>query len=129
MSKPPAQQPKWNIYESSLMLETYLKCKDLNSGARKPYLEELSLYDMLFKNDLSKEDIKKLKSVAKELLSKIKNKTDELNNWKEKEDTKAQVRNLIKKSLWSDLPDNYGTDDNIFNNYTDKIYEYVYTRY
>ena len=42
MSKPPAQQPKWNIYESSLLLETYLKCKDLNSGARKPYLEELS---------------------------------------------------------------------------------------
>ena len=46
--------------------------------------EELSLYDMLFKNDLSKEDIKKLKSVSKELLSKIKNKTEELNNWKER---------------------------------------------
>ena len=42
MSKSPAQQPKWNIYESSLLLETYLKCKNLNSVARKPYLEELS---------------------------------------------------------------------------------------
>ncbi|MFQ9022502.1 MAG: hypothetical protein ACLR6J_17230 [Parabacteroides merdae] len=30
--------------------------------------EQLSLYDVLFKDDLSKEDIRKLKKVAKDLL-------------------------------------------------------------
>lgn len=34
--------------------------------------EQLSLYDILFKDDLSKDDIKKLKNVAKDLISKIK---------------------------------------------------------
>ena len=40
--------------------------------------EELSLYDMLFRDDLSKNDIKKLKEVASDLLQKVKAKVAEL---------------------------------------------------
>ncbi len=40
--------------------------------------EELSLYDMLFRDDLSKNDIKKLKTAASDLLRKIKTK---ISNW------------------------------------------------
>lgn len=42
--------------------------------------EVLSLYDMLFRDNLSKADIKKLKEVAVTLLQKIKNKISEFNH-------------------------------------------------
>ena len=42
--------------------------------------EELSMYDMLFNDELSKEDIKAIKKVAVDLLSKIKTKISELDH-------------------------------------------------
>ena len=42
--------------------------------------EELSLYDMLFQDDFSKADIKKIKEVAASLLKKIKAKIAELDH-------------------------------------------------
>lgn len=89
--------------------------------------EELSLYDMLFNENLSKEDIRKIKKVAVELLHKIKSKIAELDHWTEKQETKAQVDTLIGDILWAGLPDSY--PDQIIFTYRQKIYEYVYTRY
>ena len=89
--------------------------------------EELSLYDMLFNENLSKEDIKKIKSVAVELLAKIKSKIAELDHWTEKQETKAQVDTLIGDILWAELPDSY--PDQVIFTYRQRIYEYVYMRY
>ena len=89
--------------------------------------EELSLYDMLFREDLSKNDIKKLKEVAAALLQKIKAKISELDHWTDKQETKAAVDNLIRDTLWAELPDCY--DEVSISVYRQQIYEYVYTRY
>ena len=89
--------------------------------------EELSLYDLLFRDDLSKTDIKKLKEVASMLLHKIKEKISELDHWTDKQETKAAVDNLIRDILWSELPECY--DEISISMYRKKIYEYVYTRY
>ena len=89
--------------------------------------EELSLYDMLFREDLSKNDIKKLKEVAAGLLHKIKGKISELDHWTDKQETKAAVDNLIRDTLWAELPECY--DEVSISGYRQKIYEYVYTRY
>ena len=89
--------------------------------------EELSLYDMLFREDLSKNDIKKLKEVAADLLHKIKGKISELDHWTDKQETKAAVDNLIRDTLWAELPGCY--DEVRISGYRQKIYEYVYTRY
>lgn len=89
--------------------------------------EELSLYDMLFRNDLSKNDIKKLKEVAITLLKKIKKKISELDHWTDKQETKAAVDNLIRDTLWAELPECY--DEVSISSYRQQIYEYVYTRY
>ena len=90
-------------------------------------LEELSLYDLLFDENLSKEDIKKIKKVAVDLLAKIKAKISELDHWTDKQETKAEVDTLIGKILWEELPESY-SDSAIFT-YRQKIYEYVYMRY
>lgn len=89
--------------------------------------EELSLYDMLFKDDLTKNDIKELKHVAVDLLKKIKDKIAELDHWTDKPETKAVVDNLIRDTLWAELPECY--DEHAISVYRMKIYEYVYTRY
>ena len=89
--------------------------------------EELSLYDMLFRDDLSKTDIKKIKEVAASLLKKIKAKIVELDHWTDKQETKAAVDNLIRDTLWAELPECY--DEISISEYRQRIYEYVYTRY
>lgn len=89
--------------------------------------EELSLYDMLFKDSLSKSEIKKIKAVAVDLLQKVKAKIAELDHWTDKQETKAAVYNLIRDILWGGLPNSYG--DVEISEYRRRIYEYVYTRY
>ena len=89
--------------------------------------EELSLYDMLFRDDLTKADIKKIKEVAVSLLSKIKEKIAQLDHWTDKQETKAVVDTLIRDTLWNELPECY--DDISISRYRQQIYEYVYTRY
>lgn len=89
--------------------------------------EELSLYDMLFREDLSKSDIRKIKEVAANLLQKIKSKIAELDHWTDKQETKAVVDTLIRDTLWAELPESY--DEISISEYRRRIYEYIYVRY
>ena len=89
--------------------------------------EELSLYDMLFSENLSKQDIQKIKKVAVDLLQKVKAKIAELDHWTDKQETKATIDNLIRDTLWNELPACY--DELSISAYRQRIYEYVYTRY
>lgn len=89
--------------------------------------EELSLYDMLFRDDLSKADIKKLKELAISLLQKIKTNIANFDHWTDKQETKAAIDNLIRDTLWAELPECY--DEVSISSYRQQIYEYVYTRY
>lgn len=89
--------------------------------------EELSMYDLLFSENLSKKDIEEIKKVAVTLLSKVKRKIAELDHWTDKQETKAIIDNLIRDTLWSGLPESY--DEISISGYRQKVYEYVYTRY
>lgn len=89
--------------------------------------EELSLYDLLFSGSLSKQDIHKIKKIAVDLLAKVKEKIAELDHWTDKQETRAAVDNLIRDTLWDELPECY--DEVSISVYRQKIYEHVYTRY
>ena len=89
--------------------------------------EELSVYDMLFRDDLSKADIKKIKEVSVSLLARVKEKIAQLDHWTDKQETKAVIDTLIRDTLWNELPECY--DDLSISRYRQQIYEYVYTRY
>ena len=89
--------------------------------------EELSLYDLLFSENLSKGDIQKIKQVAVDLLQKVKTRIAELDHWTDKQETKAAIDNLIRDILWNGLPECY--DELSISDYRQRIYEYVYTRY
>jgi len=89
--------------------------------------EELSMFDLLFKADLSKQEIKMIKQVAVDLLAKVKAKIAELDHWADKPETKAVVDNLIRDTLWAELPESY--DETSITAYRKEIYEYIYLRY
>lgn len=89
--------------------------------------EELAIYDLIFKDDLSAKEIQTLKDVAKELLVKIKEKIAELDHWRDKPETQAMVETLIRDTLYRDLPQSY--DDASIATYRDNIYAFVYSRY
>ena len=89
--------------------------------------EELSMFDLLFKADLSKQEIAMIKKVAVDLLAKVKSKIAELDHWADKPETKAIVDNLIRDTLWAELPESY--DEISITTYRKEIYEYIYLRY
>ena len=51
----------------------------------------------------------------------------ELDHWTDKQETRAAIDNLIRDTLWAELPESY--DEISMSEYRRKIYEYLYTRY
>lgn len=89
--------------------------------------EQLALYDLLFVKDLSKSDIKKLKEVSAELLTKIKEKLSALDHPFDKPETRAMIDILIRDILWQRLPESYPEDS--INMYRQTVFEYAYNHY
>ena len=89
--------------------------------------EQLSMYDVLMKDDLSKDDIKKLKTVAKELLEKIKALMATMDHPFDKQETKAAIIITIRDILWQELPESYSEES--ITQYRDAVYNYVSQHY
>ncbi|MCQ2216691.1 MAG: type I restriction endonuclease subunit R [Bacteroidales bacterium] len=89
--------------------------------------EELSLYDLLLKENLSKPEIKKLKDVAIDLLAKIKGQLAGMDHPFDKPTTRATLIITIRDVLWQELPESYSEES--INYYRDTIYNYVSQRY
>ena len=88
--------------------------------------EELSIYDLLFSENLSKADIQSIKKMSVELLSKIKERISTMDHWTDKEETRAAIEITIRNVLWEDIPERMFDK---LDAYQRLIYEYVYTHY
>jgi len=80
---------------------------DLDKESRRAVREGLdedsqALFDLLLKPELSKKDIERIKTVAVELLTKLKKEKLQVDNWREKEATRDAVRVAIRDFLWSE---------------------------
>ena len=89
--------------------------------------EELSLYDLLQKDNLSKTEIQKLKGVAIDLLASIKGQLAGMDHPFDKPATRATLIIAIRDLLWQKLPDSYSEESVLY--YRDVIYNYVSQRY
>ena len=88
--------------------------------------EELSIYDLLFSDNLSKADIDKIKKMSKDLLQKIKARIAGMYHWTDKQETRAAVDILIRNVLYEEIP------DSMFDRleaYRKAIYEHIYMHY
>lgn len=121
--------------EIAIIFENLMKLVSELDEEQKRYIkegfesdEELTIFDLLSRDTLlSKEEIKHIKKFAQVMLIKIKTKIHELDNWRDKEETKSIINVLIRDLLWTDLPDSY--DDADVENYRQQIFNYVYQTY
>lgn len=91
--------------------------------------EELAIYDMLVNDSLTAQEIKSIKKLSTNLLNKIKDKIRELDHWQEKEETQAAVKNLIRDTLWYNLPELYLSNLPDFEKIRLNLFDYVITTY
>ena len=121
--------------EIAIVFENLMKLVNDLDEEQKRYVkegfdsdEELSIYDLLISGQtLSKEDIKKVKKLAQEMLTKIKERIHELDHWRDKEETQSIISVMIRDLLWANLPESYS--DNEIAIYKQTLYEYVYNTY
>jgi type I restriction enzyme R subunit len=73
--------------------------------------EELALFDLLAREDLTKADRERVKTASKELLASLQRLIAPMEQWTQKEQTQADVKVFIMDSLWQALPNPPFTDD------------------
>lgn len=88
--------------------------------------EELSIYDLLFSENLAKSDIDKIKKLSVNLLQKIKDRIAQMDHWTDKDETRATVQNLIRDELYMNIPDSMFDQ---LDHYREMIYEHIYSHY
>jgi type I restriction enzyme R subunit len=93
--------------------------------------ETLALFDLLEKPSISIRDRNRLKNVAKDLLTTLKNEQLRIQDWREKEATRAAVRSFIHDFLWNEktgLPaDSYTPVD--VDTKTEMVFNHVFKQY
>lgn len=88
--------------------------------------EQLALYDLLFSDELSKQDIKEVKQMVRELYKKVTQMIAEYDHWKEKETTCAAIKSAIGDTILEAAPDViYDKQER----YQRLIYQYFYNNY
>lgn len=93
--------------------------------------ESLAIFDLLKKPELSPAEIKRIKSVAVELLTTLKAEKLKVDHWRDKEATRDAVRQAIRDFLWSDttgLPENRYDEAEVQSRAED-VYRHVYRVY
>jgi len=93
--------------------------------------ETLALFDLLKKPNLGKTEIKRIKSVAVELLATLKKEKLKIDHWRDKETTRDTVRVVIRDFLYSDvtgLPVETYTEDEVLLKAED-VFRHVYWAY
>ncbi len=90
--------------------------------------EQMTIFDILNKPDLSKKEKELVKSVAVELLEKLKSEKLKIENWRDKAQIAAAVRMEIMNKLYSKMPFPTYIDEDL-NKLTNNVYWYVWNAY
>ena len=89
--------------------------------------DELALFDMLVRDDISKADRERLKEASKGLLESMQALVKPMARWTEKEQTQAEVKVFILDHLFAKLPDPpYSPNET--KQAADRIYDYIWQR-
>ncbi|MCI0458563.1 MAG: type I restriction endonuclease subunit R [Gemmataceae bacterium] len=89
--------------------------------------DELALFDLLFKENISKADREKLKQASRGLLASLQEVLGRMDRWTEKEQTQAEVRVFILDRLCEALPNPpYSPEET--ERVAGAVYQYVWQR-
>ena len=86
--------------------------------------QQMTVFEMLFKETLTPTEIKEVKSVAIDLVAKINERLGQMVHWTEKEETVSQIKVAIRDAVYQ-LPENNYPDSDLAG-YSDEIFNYFY---
>ena len=66
--------------------------------------DEYALFQMLFKDNISKSDREQLKHASKSLLASLRDVLQRMPAWTQNSQTQAEVKVLVLDTLWQSLP-------------------------
>lgn len=89
--------------------------------------DELALFDLLFRTDISKTDREKLKQSSKVLLASLRDLLRTMYDWTQKSATQAEVKVFIHDNLLQILPRPPFTEDET-GSVAERVYNYVWER-
>ena len=89
--------------------------------------DELALFDLLFKESISKVDRERLKQASKSLLSSLRELLKPMQDWTEKAATQAEVKVFILDTLYQALPRPPFSEDET-DEIARRVYDYVWQR-
>lgn len=88
--------------------------------------QQMTVFEMLFKDTLSPSEIRKVKSVCIEMVSAIEERLSQMVHWTEKEETRSQVWTIVRNEAYK-LPESSYPDD-VLDRCIKQIYGYFYSR-
>jgi len=86
---------------------------------------ELALFDLLFKDTISKADRERLKQASKGLLASLRDLLRPMHDWTQNTTTQAEVKVFILDNLWRALPRPHFTDDET-EAVANRVYDFVW---
>jgi type I restriction enzyme R subunit len=89
--------------------------------------ESLALFDLLTKENLSPQDIEKIKQIATQLLKTLKQEKLKIDRWLDKESSRAEVKTTIHNFLYSDdtgLPVDLYTEEEVEEK-TEEVFRHI----
>ncbi len=89
--------------------------------------DELALFDLLFKDKISKTDRERLKQASRDLLASLKKLFQQMRDWTQNTTTQAEVKIFILDNLWQSLPRPPYKDDEI-EKVANSVYDHVWQR-
>jgi type I restriction enzyme R subunit len=89
--------------------------------------DELALFDLLFKDNISKAERERLKQASRSLLSSLRDLIRPMQDWTQKAATQAEVKMFILDNLYGTLPRPPFTDDET-EEVAGRVYDYVWQR-
>jgi type I restriction enzyme R subunit len=89
--------------------------------------DELALFDLLFRDSISKTDREKVKQASKSLLASLQEHLKPMPAWTQNVQTQAEVRMFILDNLWRALPRPPFSEQDA-ETLSDRVYDYVWHR-
>lgn len=86
---------------------------------------ELALFDLLFRENISKADRERLKQASRSLLVSLRQSLQTMPNWTQNTTTQAEVRTQILDALWESIPRPPYSDDDA-EQLAERVYEYIW---
>jgi type I restriction enzyme R subunit len=89
--------------------------------------DEYTLFQMIFKENISKVDREELKQASRSLLSSLQELLKPMHDWTQNSTTQAEVKVFILDSLWQSLPRPPFTDEET-ETVASRVYDYIWQR-